>query len=165
MNQPELDSILKKMRLPEIPGESLEMFPRRIVARLKRNDVPNHAARKFSPQLAWAFGLMACIVIAFAIGHWRKPMEPAAIAANDSLVDIKLIRETLALFPNQVRAIVEDEHGMNLVLSDNNDVPASPPLYIRICDGQHCSSFVTFSGQEIQAAGQKITVRSEEHTS
>ena len=163
MNQPELDSILKKMRLPEIPGESLEMFPRRIVARLKRNDVPNHAARKFSPQLAWAFGLMACIVIAFAIGHWRKPMEPAAIAANDSLVDIKLIRETLALFPNQVRAIVEDEHGMNLVLSDNNDVPASPPLYIRICDGQHCSSFVTFSGQEIQAAGQKITVLSDTH--
>jgi hypothetical protein len=163
MKPPELESILKKARLPEIPGESLEMFPRRIVARLKCNDVPNHAARKFSPQLAWAFGLMACIVIAFAIGHWRKPMEPAAIAANDSMMNIKLIRETLALFPNQVRAIVEDEHGMNLVLSDNNDVPASPPLYVRICDGQHCSSFVTFSGQEIQAAGQKITVLSDTH--
>jgi hypothetical protein len=161
MNQPELDSILKKARLPEIPGESLEMFPRRIVARLKRNDVPNHAARKFSPQLAWAFGLMACIVIAFAIGHWRKPMEPAA--ANDSLTDTKLIRETLAMFPNRVRAIVQDERGVNLVLSDNDDVPASPPLYVRICDGKHCASFVTFSGQEIQAAGQKITVLSDTH--
>ena len=158
MNQPELDSILKKARLPEIPGESLAMFPRRIVARLKRNDPPVRAARKFSPPLAWAFGLTACVIIAFAIGHRHGKMETDTIPANDSLADIKLIRETLALFPNQVRAIVEDEHGMNLVLSDNNDVPASPPLYVRICDGQHCSSFVTFSGQEIQVAGQKVTV-------
>jgi hypothetical protein len=156
MNRPELESILKKARLPEIPGESLELFPRRIVAHLKRNDTPSRTARKFSPRLEWAFGLAACIVVALAAGHWRKPMEP--VAANDSLTDAKLIRETLALFPNQVRAIVEDEHGLNLILSDNNDVPASPPIYVRICDGQHCSSFVTFSGQEIQAAGQKITV-------
>jgi hypothetical protein len=158
MKKPELDYLLKKARLPEIADESLAMFPRRIVARLKRNEPPARAARKFSPQLAWAFGLMACIVIAFAIGHWRKPMEPAAIAANDSLMNTKLIRETLALFPNRVRAIVQDEHGLNLVLSDNDDVPASPPLYVRICDGKHCSSLVTFSGQEIQIAGQKITV-------
>lgn len=161
MKPPELESILKKARLPEIPGESLAMFPRRIVARLKRNDPPDRVTRKFSPQLAWAFGLMACIVIAFAIGHWRKPMEPAAIAANDSLMNTKLIRETLALFPNRVRAIVQDEHGLNLVLSDSDDVPTSTPLYVRICDGEHCSSLVTFSGQEIQIAGQKVTVLSD----
>lgn len=161
MNQPELESILKKARLPEIPGESLEMFPRRIVARLKRQDATARAARKFSPRLAWAFGLAACIVIALALGHWRKPVEPAA--ANDSLTDAKLIRETLALFPNRVRVIVQDERGLNLVLSDNDDVPTSPPLYVRICDGKHCSSFVTFSGQEIQAAGQKVTVLADAH--
>ena len=62
------------------------------------------------------------------------------------------------MFPNRVRAIVQDERGINLVLSDNDDVPVSPPLYVRICDGKHCSSLVTFSGQEIQIAGQKITV-------
>jgi hypothetical protein len=161
MNQPELDSILKKARLPEIPGESLEMFPRRIVARLKRNDVPNHAARKFSPQLVWAFGLAACVIIAIAIGHWHERAKTETIPANDSLTSIKLIRETLALFPNQVRAIVQDERGLNLVLSDNDDVPVSSPLYVRICDGKHCSSLVTFSGQEIQIAGQKVTVLSD----
>ena len=31
MKKPELDSILKQARLPEIPEESLELFPRRIV--------------------------------------------------------------------------------------------------------------------------------------
>jgi hypothetical protein len=158
MNQPELDSILKKARLPEIPEESVELFPRRIVARLKRNESPARHALNILPRLAWAFGLAACIVIAFAIGHWHGRVAAETALANDSLTNIKLIRETLAMFPNRVRAIVQDEHGLNLVLSDNADVPASPPLYVRICDGKHCSSLVTFSGQEIQIAGQKITV-------
>jgi hypothetical protein len=156
MNRLELESILKKARLPEISGDSLAMFPRRMVARLKRPEPPVRAARNFSPQLAWAFGLAACVVIAFAIGRWHGRME--AGPANDVLADGKAVRETLALFPNRVCAIEEDEHGLNLILSNNDDVPASPPLYVRICDGKHCASFVTFSGQEIQVAGQKVTV-------
>lgn len=160
MNKPELESILKKARLPEIPEESLAMFPRRVVARLKRNEPPLRAPRHFLPRLAWTFGLATCIVIAFAIGHRNGRMETKAALATDSLANIKLIHETLAMFPNQVRAIVEDEHGISLVLSDNNDVPASTPIYVRICDGRQCSSLVTFSGQEIQIAGQKITVLS-----
>jgi hypothetical protein len=163
MNKPELESILKKARLPEIPEESLVMFPRRIVAGIKRNDPPSRAVRNFSTHLAWAFGLAACVVIAFAIGHWRGRVQSGAIPANDSLASTKLIGETLAMFPNRVRAIVEDEHGLNLVLSDNADVPVSAPLYVRICDGKHCASLVTFSGQEIQIAGQKLTVLSDTH--
>lgn len=163
MNKPELESILKKARLPEIPEESLDMFPRRIVARLKRNDPPIHSTRNVSPHLAWAFGLAACVIIAFAIGHWRGRMDTVTVPATDSLTSTKLIRETLAMFPNRVRAIVQDERGINLVLSDNDDVPVSPPLYVRICDGEHCSSLVTFSGQEVQIAGQKVTVLADTH--
>ena len=156
MNRLELESILKKARLPEIPEESLELFPRRVVARLKHNDPPARTTWKYLPRLAWVFGLATCVVIAFAIGHWRGRI--GAIQSNDILADIKVVHETLAMFPNQVRAIVEDERGLNLVLSESSDVPASPPLYVHICDGKHCSSFVTFSGQEIQVAGQKVTV-------
>jgi len=161
MKKPELDSLLKKARLPEIPEESLEMFPRRIVARLQRNDWPVRPARRFSPRRAWAFGLVLCLAAAFAIGHWSGRRETKAIVENDSLASLKLIHETLALFPNRVRAIVQDEHGLNLVLSDAADVPASTPLYVHISDGQHNTSLVTFSGQEIQVAGQKLTVLSE----
>ena len=159
MNRPELELILKKARLPEIPEESLEMFPRRIVARLKHNDSPARAKWKYSPRLAWAFGLAACIVITFAVGHWSGRIE--AIHSNDVLADIKVVRETLAMFPNRVRAIVRDEGGMNLVLSDKEDVPVSTPIYVRICNGKQCSSLVTFSGQAIQIAGQEVTVLSE----
>lgn len=160
MNRLELESILKKARLPEISAESLEIFPRRIAARLKRNE-PSRAARKYFPHLAWTFGLAACVVVAFAIGHWRGRAE--TVSSKDILADAKVVRETLAMFPNQVRAIVEDEHGLSLVLSKSDDVPVSPPLYIRICDGKSCSSFVTFSGQEIQTAGKKITVLADGH--
>jgi hypothetical protein len=89
-------------------------------------------------------------------------METASTPASDALASAKLIHEMMAMFPNQIRAIVQDDGGgVKLVLSDAPDVPASPPLYVRICDGQHCSSFVTFSGQEIQVDGQKITVLSD----
>lgn len=158
MNNPELESILKKARLPDTFPESLEMLPRRVAARLKRGDPAPRPARRFAPHLAWACGLAACAVIAFAAGLWRGRMETGTGAAADPLASVKLIRETLAMFPHQVRAIVQDEDGLKLVLSDSGDVPASPALYVRICDGKHCSSFVTFSGQEIQVAGRTITV-------
>jgi hypothetical protein len=141
MNETELESILKKARLPEISGESLEMFPRRIVARLKGNNLPPRAPRGFWPRFAWAFGLAASIVVAMNLGHWHERRE--AIPPGDLLANVKWVREALAMFPNRLRAIVQDERGLNLVLSDSDDLPASPPLYIRICDGEHCSSFVT----------------------
>ncbi len=161
MKNPELDSILKSARLPDIPEASLELFPRRIVTRIKHNERPSHPTKTLLSRLAWVFGLVGCVVIALGIGHWHGRMETETALANDSLANIKLIQETLSLFPNRVRAIVQDEHGLNLVLSDNADVPVSSPIYVRICDGKHCSSLVTFSGQEIQIAGQKLTVLSQ----
>lgn len=101
----------------------------------------------------WALGSVAAIAIALGAFHWRGGQE-----ALDALQNVKLIDETLAIFPHQVRAIVQDERGLRLVLSREDDVPSSAPLYIRICDGKHCSSLVTFSGQEIQVAGQNLTV-------
>lgn len=161
MNRTELESILKRARLPEIPGESLEMFPRRIVGSLKCDRSSVRSPRHFSPHLAWAFGLMACIIIAFAAGHWAGRKQAGTTLAPDALTSLKLIHETLAMFPNRVRAIVQNEHGLNLVLSDKPDVPDSTPIYVRIQDGGRCSSLVTFSGQELQIAGQKVTVLSQ----
>jgi hypothetical protein len=67
----------------------------------------------------------------------------------------------MAMFPNRVRAIVQDERGLNLVLSERADVPVSPPLFIQVTEGGRRSSFLTFSGQEIQIAGQTVTVLSD----
>ena len=158
MNTPELEYILKRARLPEISTESSEMFPRRIVAGLKCNQPAIQPGKGIAPQLAWAFGLAACVVIAFAAGHW-----PGRAESKDALADVKVVRETLAMFPNRLRAIMQDEHGLNLVLSEADDVPVSTPIYVRICDGNQCVACVTFSGQEIQIAGQKVMVLADAH--
>ena len=164
MNNPELDSILKKARTPQPPEEFWTEFPQQVARGLNRARTENNrAGRNRFPRLAWGFATAICIMAAFAIGHWRGRMETKTASSGDVLADAKVVRETLAMFPNQVRAIVEDEHGLNLVLSQSDDVPASPPLYVHISDGKHSSSLVTFSGQEIQVAGQKITVLSDAH--
>lgn len=99
-----------------------------------------------------------CVLLAFAAGHWHGRRQAESAQSQDILANVKLVRETLATFPNQVRAIVNDNNGLHVVLADNNDVPSSPPLYVQVCDGKSCLSLVTFSGQEVQVAGQKMTV-------
>jgi hypothetical protein len=163
MKRPELESILKRARLPEISRDSLEMFPRRVIAGLNREVPPPRGAPSLFPRLAWAGGLAACLLMALAIGHRLTRTDTAAIPSNDILASAKLVHEMQSMFPDRVRAIVEDAHGLNLVLSDDNNVSASQPLYVHICDGRNCASFVTFSGQEIQVAGQKITTLSDAH--
>lgn len=162
MDKSELDSILQKARSPQPPEEFWKEFPQQVARQLNRFRPENQRVEhNWFPRLAWGFATAICILAAFAIGHWRGRMETETISPKDVLADAKVVRATLAMFPNQVRAIVRDEHGMQLVLADQPDVPTSTPLYVRICDGEQCSSLVTFSGQELEIAGQKITVLSD----
>ena len=162
MNKSKLDSILKKARTPEPPQEFWEDFPQQVVRQLDRALVEFPSPRPaWFPRLAWTLSAAACLFIAFALGHWRGQTETAS--SPDILANAKVVHDTLAMFPNQVRAITEDKSGLHLLLSDNGAVPSSPPLYIRICDGKNCSSLVTFSGQEIQVAGQTMTVLGDSH--
>ena len=158
MNDSELDAKLKAAREPSLPADYREAFPHTVLANLRSaNWQKSPPCRSWLPRLAWAVATAACVLLAFAIGRWHGRME----LRDDVLANAKLVNETLAMFPNRVRAIVRDEHGMKLVLADRPEVPASTPIYVRICDGARCSSLVTFSGQEIQIAGQKLTVLSQ----
>jgi len=164
MNNSELDAILKRARTPERSKEFLEDFPRQVVRQLNRDRAQSdHFEHRWFPKLAWGLATAICVVAAFAIGHWRGQVETRTTTPVDILQNTKLIRETLAMFPNRVRAIVCDKNGFNLILSDRDDVPDSTPIYIRVCNRNQCSSFVTFSGQEISLAGRKVTVLSDAH--
>jgi hypothetical protein len=160
MNNSELDSLLRKARVPERSAEFWEEFPRRIRNRLgsARASDNRHSSGRVSLRWAWALGAAACVLAGVFIGSWLERPK-----AEDILRDAKVVDETLAMFPHSVRAIVEDEHGLHLVLSQDASIPASAPLYIHVCDGRHCSSVVTFSGQEVQLAGRKVTVLADTH--
>jgi hypothetical protein len=158
MNDLDLEKKLKAARVPARDEDYWESFPRQVSAKLRTASAEHAAAeRPWLPRLAWSGGIaFACLVIGFAIGHWHGRMEnsdPYALLQNE-----KALREVLTLFPNRVRAIVQDGRGVQLVLSDHADVPVSTPIYVRIRAGKQCSALVTFSGQELEIAGQKVTI-------
>lgn len=158
MNNSELDRKLKDACGPALDAQYQAGFAQQVLAHLRSSWPPvARPGRFWRLRLPWALATAAGIVLAFLAGRWHGRHE----ASQDVLADSKLIRETLAMFPHRLRAIVRDPHGLHLVLSDQNDVPASPPIYVSITDGRTASSMVTFSGQEIQIAGQKLTVLSE----
>jgi hypothetical protein len=158
MNNSELDAKLRAAREPALSADYQEEFPRIVLANLRSTPGDNSRThRAWFPRLAWGVTVAACALLAFAVGRWHGRME----SGNDILANAKLIRETLAMFPNRIRAIVQDEHGLKLVLADQPEVPASTPIYVRIRDGKQSSSLVTFSGQEIQIDGLKLTVLSQ----
>lgn len=156
MNNSELNRILKAAKAPERREEFWARFPRRVTARLHWKPALKPSSGRFW-RLAWALSAVtACLVIGFMAGHWRGHEEAAA--ENGLLQNAKMIQETFAMFPHRVKAIVQDQHGINLVLSDKEDVPHSTPLWIKICDGKNCAAMVTFSGQEIKLGSKELTV-------
>lgn len=160
MNDSELNRILKAARVPERAKEFWAQFPGRVISRLHWKTAaaaPERPGVRWFPRLAWSLtALAACLVIGFLLGHWRGHSD--ALAENGLLQNEKVIKEMLAMFPNRVRAVVQDDHGLHLVLSDKNEIPASTPLWVKICDGRHCAAMVTFSGQQIQIGHQDVTV-------
>jgi hypothetical protein len=160
MNNEELDRILKAAKTPSRPEEYWTGFPQRVASRLHWKPASAVERRtSWYPRLAWGFATVAaCLLAGFFVGHWRGATEAKA---NGLLQNEKVIKETLAMFPNRVRAIVQDEHGLSLVLSEKDDVPLSSPLWVKVCDGNQCLALVTFSGQEVQLAGRKVTVLSD----
>ena len=131
MNNSELECLLKEARVPERSGDFWEHFPRRVALRLRREPAaqPAEPVRWF-PRLAWGLAVgAACVLAGFVAGHWRGQSDAAA---NGLLQNQKFLTETLAAFPNQIRAIVQDERGLSLVLSEHDDIPASAPIYVQL---------------------------------
>src|SRR6266567_3593041 len=155
----DLDNILKSNPLPERPADFWEELPKRITTKIEwRRNQPG--SKRKTPGggrlLWWLAGALACVVIGFELGQWRSGRE-----TGRSLQDQRFINEVLAMFTNQVQAIIQDEKGLQLSLADKPNVPSSAPLWIKVCDAQGCRSIVTFSGQVVQIAGRNVEVLAE----
>lgn len=159
MNDPELNRLLKSSKAPRPPKGYWEEFPERVERGLRQPVREKQPRSTWLPRLAWGLSLASiCLVVGFFIGRQGGSPE---VATNGLLRNEAMLRETVALFPNRVRAIVEDAGGLSLVLSDAADVPVSEPLWLKIRSGGRTETLVTFSGQEIEVAGRKLTVLSD----
>ena len=158
MNDSDLEKVLKAGPAPDRAPEFWDDFPRRITTKLhwqeQRTGDPVPEKSRPVNRLAWGLSIgMACLVIALALSHWRGITQ-----ANGLLQNEKVIWEVLAMFPNQLQAIIQDENGLRLSVAEQPDVPVSPPLWIKVCDGKRCRFFVTFSGQTVLIGGQRVEV-------
>jgi len=153
----ELNQLLQSARIPERPTRYWAEFPEEVIRRLRREAAEARAEPRKVPVMVWAIGFAtACVVIGFVVGSWhghRRSYEGESLAAN-----AKLIHEVAALFPNRVRAVISDDSGMRLVLSEQADVPVSAPLFLKVCDGKNCQRIITFSGQEVHIGGKSFEV-------
>lgn len=155
MNDRELDKMLKSSPLPEQSAEFWEKLPARITAKIHLRSqqpmTPQVEPRGFDQ---WDWALVAGVVAAVCLlSLLLQPGRNSAKAVDTMAMAEKCFRETEALFPNQVQSIVFDESGPRVVLADKADVPASPPLYLKICGPRGCQEIVTFSGQQVRVNG------------
>jgi hypothetical protein len=117
MKDSELDQMLKSVRVPDRPEEYWDEFPGRVSMGIRRGERARPVAARRGLILIWCTGAAGLLLLlGFAIDHWRgvKTSEETFVLAQNE----KLIREMLTLFPQRVRAIMQDEQGMELVLSE-----------------------------------------------
>jgi hypothetical protein len=108
MNDLELKSKLKSVRVPERPVDYWENFPSQVRVNLRRAPVAFALRKTFWPRLAWAGG--------FAFGCLFLCMTLAPV--HFALKNEKVIRRELAELPNHLRVFMADEHGMHYLIAD-----------------------------------------------
>ncbi len=162
MSNAELDKILQSGRVPERPAAYWEQFPTRITSRLHRRRHNSASATSSPPRLRWSWPVLAaglavaCMLFPLLVKIWKAPRTEAA---EEQIVQArKYYHEIAALFPNQVRGLVFDKTGAQLVLAEQANLPSAKPLYIKICGKDGCHRFVSFSGQQIQLGSESYDV-------
>lgn len=160
MSDQELEKLLQAAAPPARSPEFWERFPGRITAKIKWQEQQPQAPETRNQRWDgwdWALGF-GVVAVVLAITLLLQPRQNSVVAKNELALVQRCYRETEALFPNQVRAVVFEASGPRVVLSEQADVPPSPPLYLKICGPRGCQEIVTFSGQQIRVNGEDCDV-------
>ena len=109
MNDFELESKLKSVRVPERPEDYWENFPSQVRVNLRRAPVEFAPRKNHSPRLAWACGMtLACAIFTLMI----------VPAFQIALKDERVVHRELAQLPQHLRVLMADEHGLHYLVAD-----------------------------------------------
>jgi hypothetical protein len=162
MNDSDLDKLLKHSKVPRQSERFWQELTRTISSKIHFSGHRKPATSTTAPpwsMIAWGMSFAAiCLIAGFA---FPKKANLNLIHAYDPSQNQKLVDEVLGLFPNQVEAILQNQNGVQLVLSEKPNIPSSTPIWIKVCDGASCRSIVTFSGQTVEVDGQQVEVLSD----
>jgi hypothetical protein len=116
MNDFELESKLKSLRVPERPEEYWDDFPSRVrvqLPRQRREFVPQNAWR---PRLAWAGGLALAVALVFACVEFR-PIQTMSLAITKQQ---RQFHSQLARLDAGLHKIMLNTDGMGYLLTEAN---------------------------------------------
>jgi hypothetical protein len=115
MKKVDLDSELNRVRVPERDQDFWDAFPQRVMAQVRA--APSDPVVRTSPMnhLAWGFGMaLACLSVCICLWETRLPKTLCyALIQNE-----REMRQAVRQFPNQVRAFMQDEHGLGKLVED-----------------------------------------------
>jgi hypothetical protein len=109
MNDFELKSRLKAVRVPEKTDEYWQDFSGQVRSQLHRPVAVERARAPWIPQWAWSSGLaLACVILSLSL--WPTLQTAAR--------DERVLQRDAARFPHQLHLLMADEHGMQYLVSE-----------------------------------------------
>jgi hypothetical protein len=115
MKRFDLDTELKSAHIPERGEEYWENFPRRVTSELRTTEPQAVAPRALLHVMAWGGGIaFACLALGLTLGFSSAPrMISCAMLHNK-----QEIRTTLTQFSERLETLMQNEHGMEWLLAD-----------------------------------------------
>ncbi len=163
MNDEHLDHLLRSTRPPARPDAYWKSFPETVQRCLRKE-----AQSPFRfPERRWPtwlpFAGLATGVAAVGLGlllFWpgTRPTETPDFTASELQSYQEIWNQMTSLFPHQVRAVILGPEGPQVVLSDQPNLPAAPPVVLRQCAPDGCRTALTFSGQAIHLGNRQLEV-------
>lgn len=160
---PELIRALARLRdreveIPATVDATILQAAKERMLSIRGKRAPRNASWQF-----WPLAAAACLLLAWLMHHPATPAGKAqstSVALPEDTAAI-ILREFSALYPNQIKAIIQDSSGIQLTLADKPDVAPGQALVLKVCQAKGCEEIITFSGQNIEVAGHPVTVRTE----
>jgi hypothetical protein len=117
MNDFDLESKIKGLRVPDRDEDYWEDFPRSVVVELRRRPLEEPARRIFMPGLLRGARLaLTCLMVGFCVWQSRMPREIShALRQNE-----KELRQSMARFENNLGRLMQDEHGLHKLIEDQS---------------------------------------------
>ena len=164
MNNEQLDRLLRSTRPPTRSASYWGSFPemvQRRLARESRSQAIDASPRRSHVWRSLPWLAVGAAAIALGVGLlWRptRPIPPTEFTASELQSYGEIWRQVTALFPHQVSAVILGPDGPQVVLSDQPNLPVSPPVVLRRCAADGCRVALTFSGQSVHLGNRQLEV-------
>jgi hypothetical protein len=116
MNDFDLESRLKSVRVPERPDEYWSDFPSRVRVQLRREQIVFESRNAWRPRLAWASGFALALVMTFVC----MDVHPLRTASAAIIQKEQHFRAQVARLNAGLHALVLNTDGMGYLLTEPN---------------------------------------------